>query len=93
MIAAKYRIERKTLNVLQSSPALRDGEAPADLDPRAALTLSEFFYEHLREKYVLMPTLLLMAHATLKSCEKFRNQVRVVDDDDNDDDNNDDACC
>uniref|UniRef100_A0A7S0R8R3 Uncharacterized protein n=1 Tax=Pyramimonas obovata TaxID=1411642 RepID=A0A7S0R8R3_9CHLO len=82
-MAAKHRIERKAVGILQArqyrpygQPKVEEDEPP--LDPRTYMPLSQFFYEHLREKYVLQPTLLLMAHACLKGCERYRKAHATI---------------
>lgn len=67
MMAAKFRIERKAVDALQAGDSNPHGHRSQEqereemhIDPRAYMPLHQFFYDHLRKKYVLQPTVLLV---------------------------------
>eukprot|EP00854_Cymbomonas_tetramitiformis_P009046 gene9046-10720_t len=85
LLNAKWQVEQRARTPAGGTKKGTPGSEPvasaedAELeDPRAKMTLHQFFYEHLKEKYVLPPTVLLVAHGILSAIERCRSSHAVV---------------
>lgn len=65
IVAAKFRLERTAVELLQAEEV--PGAASPALDERAHMSLHSFFYEHLRKKYIHTPPSIRTACGPLAS--------------------------